>query len=60
MRGLKGDVVERFGWFWLVEVFGILRCAQDDSRNKTAETRQRQEQAETDDCRNKSDSSEIE
>jgi hypothetical protein len=32
--------VERFEWFWLIEFFGVLRCAQDDGRN-----RQRQEQA---------------
>src|SRR5260370_40276145 len=34
----RGVWVERYGWFWLVEFFGILRCAQDDSKN-----RQRQE-----------------
>jgi hypothetical protein len=31
--------VERYEGFWLVEFFGILRCAQDDGKN-----RQRQEQ----------------
>ena len=25
---------ERYGWYGLVEFFGILRFAQDDSRNK--------------------------
>lgn len=34
-----GLLVERFGRFWLVERVGILRCAQNDGRN-----RQRQRQ----------------
>src|SRR5258708_36901016 len=34
--GLKG-----YGWCWLIEFFGILRCTQDDSKNGQ---RQRQPQ----------------
>ena len=30
---------ERYGWFGPVEVFGILRFAQDDSRNKQGQVR---------------------